>query len=336
MREKKPGLTPFFASTKGDPQRSLPNDEGYLSAFFFAHSTLALMNDRVRNRLLLLAAATLFSTGGAAIKAATLTAWQVASFRSGIAALSLVVLFPAARRGWTWKLAPVGTSYAAVLVLFVLATRLTTSANAIFLQSTAPLYLLLLAPLLLHERIRRSDLLFIAAIGAGMALVLLGGQNAAATAPNPALGDRFGAGSGLAWALTVSGLRWIGRSGPENASTPAVALGNMIAFLACLPMAIPVERITTSDVVVLFYLGVFQIGLAYFFVTRAIRYVPAFEATALLLLEPALNPVWTWLVHGEKPGWRAIAGGVIILLATGIHTWIESRQKKSRIDAKLG
>ncbi len=286
------------------------------------------MNDRVRNRLLLLAAATLFSTGGAAIKAATITTWQVASFRSGVAALALMLLVPAARRGWTWKLAPVGCSYAAVLVLFVLSTRLTTSANAIFLQSTAPLYLLLLAPLLLHERIRRGDLLFILAIGAGMALVLLGGQSAGATAPNPALGDRYGAGSGLAWALTVSGLRWIGRSGPDNASTPAVAAGNMIACLVCLPMALPVAHITTADVLVLLYLGVFQIGLAYFFVTRAIRYVPAFETTALLLLEPALNPVWTWLVHGEKPGLWAIAGGLIIILATGVHTWIESRPKK--------
>jgi drug/metabolite transporter (DMT)-like permease len=286
------------------------------------------VNGRVRNRLLLLAAATLFSTGGAAIKAATMTSWQVAGFRSGVAALALTLLVPAARRGWTWKLVSVGAAYASVLVLFVLATRLTTAANAIFLQSTAPVYLLLLAPLLLHERIRRSDLLFIGAIGAGMALVLLGGHNATASAPDPALGDRYAALSGLAWALTMSGLRWIGRSGPDNASTPAVAVGNLIAFLACLPMALPVLHITTTDVVVLLYLGVFQIGLAYFCVTRAIRYVPAFEATALLLLEPALNPLWTWLVQHETPGVPAVAGGMVILLATGVHTWIESRPKK--------
>jgi drug/metabolite transporter, DME family len=285
------------------------------------------VNERVRNRLLLLAAATLFSTGGAAIKSAAITSWQVASFRSGVAALALILLVPAARRGWTWKLAPVGIAYAATLVLFVLSTRLTTGANAIFLQSTAPLYVLLLAPLMLHEPIRPGDLLFIGAIGFGMALVLLGGQNATATAPNPALGDRFGAGAGLAWALTVSGLRWIGRHGPENASTPAVVTGNLIAFLICLPMALPVERISAGDVAVLLYLGIFQIGLAYFFLTRAIRYVPAFEATALLLLEPALNPVWTWLLHHERPAWQAIAGGLIILLATGVHTWIQSRTK---------
>jgi drug/metabolite transporter (DMT)-like permease len=272
--------------------------------------------DRLRNRLLLIAAATLFSTGGAAIKAASLTSWQIASFRSGIATLALVLLTPAARRSWNWRLWPVATTYAATLVLFVLATRLTTAANAIFLQSTAPLYLLLLAPLLLHEPIHRSDLLFIAAVAMGMALVLLARDPGAATAPNPALGNGYGAAAGLAWALTVSGLRWIGRQGEENASTPAVAAGNLIAFAVCLPMALPVARIGAADLAVLLYLGVFQIGLAYFFVTRAIRYVPAFEATAVLLLEPALNPIWTWLVHHERPGWQAIAGGAIILAAT--------------------
>jgi DME family drug/metabolite transporter len=204
------------------------------------------VNDSVRNRLLLLGAAALFSTGGAAIKAATITSWQVASFRSGIAAFALIVLVPAARRGWNWKLAPVGTAYAVTLVLFVLSTRLTTGANAIFLQSTSPLYILVLAPLLLHERIRRGDLFLIAAIGLGMTLVLSGGWNTATSAPNPALGNRFGAAAGLAWALTVSGLRWIGRHGPENASTPAVAVGNLIAFLICLPMALPVVRISLT------------------------------------------------------------------------------------------
>src|SRR5690242_14132764 len=108
----------------------------------------------IRQRLMLLAAATLFSTGGAAIKAASVSSWQVASFRSAVASVTLLLLFPAARRLANWRLWPVGLAYSGTLVLFVLSTRLTTAANAIFLQSTAPLYLLALAPLLLHEHIR--------------------------------------------------------------------------------------------------------------------------------------------------------------------------------------
>jgi DME family drug/metabolite transporter len=110
---------------------------------------------------MLMAAAILFSTGGAAIKAISLTPWQIASFRSGIAALSLALLIPDGRRCWRWTLVPVGAAYAATLVLFVIATKLTTSANAIFLQSTAPLYLLLIGPLLLKEPLSSSDLPFL-------------------------------------------------------------------------------------------------------------------------------------------------------------------------------
>src|SRR3954454_3145644 len=109
-------------------------------------------------RLQLAGAALLFSTGGAAIKAAAFTGWHIASFWSGLAAVALWLMTPAARRGWTWAGALVGIAYAGCLTLFVLANRLTTAANTIFLQSTAPLYLLILAPWLLKEPVRRQDL----------------------------------------------------------------------------------------------------------------------------------------------------------------------------------
>ena len=279
----------------------------------------------VRNRLLLAAAALLFSTGGAAIKAATLTAWQVASFRSGAAAVFLLIALPQARRGWTWRMAPPAAAYAATLVLFVLANRLTTSANAIFLQSTAPLYLLLLGPWLLRERVRRGDLICILAVAAGMVLIFSSTESAAATAPDPRRGNLIAAVAGLSWAFTITGLRWLGRTGEENAAMATVAAGNVIGFLVALPMALPVSAASTASIGVILYLGVVQIGLAYVCVTRAIRHVPAFEATTVLLLEPAMNPVWTWLAQGERPGTTALAGGGIILAATLANTWRQTR-----------
>ena len=99
-----------------------------------------------RSRWFILGAAALFSTGGAAIKGTALTAFQVAGFRSAVAALALVLLLPAARKGFGWDLLPAAFAYAGTLVCFVLATKLTTSAAAIFLQSTAPIWILLLAP----------------------------------------------------------------------------------------------------------------------------------------------------------------------------------------------
>jgi drug/metabolite transporter, DME family len=103
-----------------------------------------------------------------------------------------------------------------------------------------------------------------------------------------------------------------------------VVAGNAIAFLACLPGALPVTGATPGDVLAIGYLGVFQIGAAYLLLTSGIRHVTALEASMLLLLEPALNPLWSWLAHGESPGAWSIAGGALILGATTLRTLWEA------------
>ena len=284
------------------------------------------MESPVRNRLLLVAAGLLFSTGGAAIKAASLTGWQVASFRSGLAALVLLAALPNARRQWHWRMLPVAAAYAATLILFVLANRLTTSANAIFLQATAPLYVLLLGPFLLREPIRRADLFYILAVGAGLALFFAGRDPVAATAPDPPRGNLLALASGVTYALMLTGLRWQGRQGGEDSGIATVAAGNLLAFVAALPMALPLHAFAARDAAVILYLGAAQIGLAYWCLTRAIRHVPAFEATTMLQLEPAMSPVWTWLAHGERPTPWALAGGAVIVSATLLNTWFGRRR----------
>jgi len=234
---------------------------------------------------------------------------------------------PEARRIWRPRIFLVGVAYAATLILFVLATKLTTSAQAIFLQSTAPLYLLLLAPWLLRERLRRADLLMVAAVAAGAILLLFGGQHAAVTAPDPIRGNWLGALSGITWALTMTGFRWLAKHGGAAESPAAVVVaGNIIAFAACLPMALPVTHAAPTDLGVLLYLGVVQIGLAYMALTRSIPHVPAVEAATLLLLEPVFNPLWTWLLHGERLRSTTLAGGAIILCATLAKTCFHPKQ----------
>ena len=287
-----------------------------------------MQSSPLRNRLLLVSAALLFSTGGAAIKAISLNAWQVASFRSGIAALVLLAALPEARRGWKWSIVPVAAAYAATLIFFVLANRLTTSANAIFLQSTAPLYLLLLGPLVLREPIRGSDLLFMLAVLGGIVLFFVGTEAPLATAPDPRRGNLFGLASGLTYALMLVGLRWLARRGKGDAALAASTLGNVIACLVVLPMALPVHSGGLKDVAALVYLGAVQIGLAYVCLTRAIRYVPGVEATTLLMVEPVMNPVWAWLVHGERPGPWALGGGAMIVAGTLLNTWRHARARR--------
>jgi drug/metabolite transporter, DME family len=280
-------------------------------------------------RVQLLIVAVLFSTGGVAIKGNELTAWQVASFRCAIAVATLLLLAPETRRGWSWRLVPVSLPYAGTLVFFALAAKHTTAANAIFLQSTAPAYLVILSPFVLHEKLGRSDLLLLAGVAGGLAMLFLAPQQATATASEPAVGNVYAMLSGLSWALTVTGLRWIARQASDSHdSSRAVTMGNLVATVVTLPMALPVAGVSTPDLAVLVYLGVFQIGIAYLILSRAIRHVPAFEATTLLLLEPALNPVWTWLFLGENPGGWPIAGGVLILSATTVNTWWTQGQRR--------
>ena len=279
-----------------------------------------------RARLQLVAAGVLFSTGGAVIKATAMTSWQVASLRSGLAALALVALLPEARRGIRPRTVLVSLAYAATLVLFVLANKLTTSANTIFLQATGPLYILLLAPWLLREWIRRVDLAFMLVVALGLLLFFVGTEEPFRTAPAPFEGNLLAALSGLTWALTLMGLRWMGADDAGGSPVGAVVLGNVVAFLATWPMADSFRGIGPMDWLAVVYLGVFQVALAYVLVTRAVRHLPSLETSILLLVEPALNPVWSWLVHGERPGALALVGGVLILGATALRSILTNAQ----------
>lgn len=301
-------------------------------------------------RLRVLAAALTFSIGGAGIKACELTSWQVASFRSGIAAVTLLILMPEARRGWNLRAALVGIAYAATVTLFVMANKLTTSANTIFLQSTAPLYILLLSPWLLREAIRGRDVAVMGVVALGMALLFVGTEHRFATAPDPFHGNILATLSGLTWALTIMGLRWMGRhvapaagaatepgGGPAppppatpGSAAPAVVIGNFMAFFVGLPMALPVVQARPLDWAIVAGLGTIQIGLAYVFLTSGMRHVRALETSMLLLLEPVLNPIWSWLIHGETPMTWSLLGGAIILGGTLGKTWLDSRAVRTK------
>ena len=293
------------------------------------------MLPRSAARLQLALAAVLFSTGGAAIKAADFTAWQITCLRSGTAALAIWLMTREARRGWTGRTLVVGVAYAATLTLFVLANRLTTAANTIYLQSTAPLYLALLAPWLLREPTRRQDLVFMAAVGFGLVLFFVGVDAPAETAPDPFRGNLLALGSGLFWALTVCGLRWMGSAGGRGSAAVAVVAGNVIAFLAALPFAFPFGSHGLGDWMLIGYLGVFQIALAYVLVTRALTTMPALEASLILLIEPVLNPVWAWIFQGERPGAWALVGGGVILGATTIRAVLDARRGPETAEGRL-
>jgi drug/metabolite transporter (DMT)-like permease len=271
------------------------------------------------HRLAVIGAAVLFSTGGAGIKWCSLGGWHVAGLRSLVAAVVLALVVPNARRGWTRATAGIGLAYAATLVLFVLGNKLTTSANTIFLQSAAPLYLLLMAPLLLGERISRRDLVLMAFIAVGLGCFFVDPQGASRTAPSPFLGNLLAVGSGITWAITLAGLRWLGRrDGGSDEAMRSVVAGNSIATVLCAAPMLSSGSLAASplDWTIVAYLGSIQIGVAYLLLTYGFQRVGALEGSLLILVEPALNPLWSWLLHGERPGALALGGGAIILVSS--------------------
>ncbi len=272
------------------------------------------------SRLRVLSAATLFSTGGAAFKLSGFTGWQVAGLRGAVAAIAVFAMVPQARRAWTWRAALVGGAYAVTTILFVQANKLTTAASAVFLEDASPLCILVLGPWLLRERVHRADLAFLLTVAVGVALCFVGVEPPRATATNPLLGNVLAAVSAVTFALVVIGYRWLTqRPGGSAASVAAAAVsGNVLAFALSLPWMFPLSGRAVDWLIVL-YLGTVQLGLGYVLLSQAMPYVPALQVSLLLLLEPVLNPIWAWLIHGETPSAWSLAGGALILGATLIR-----------------
>jgi drug/metabolite transporter (DMT)-like permease len=264
----------------------------------------------LRSRLEILAAAVLWSTGGAAIKLTGLSGWQVGAGRSAFAAAFIFLAFRSARVRPAPRLLLAAGAYAATVLLFAVANKLTTSANAIFIQDSAPLWVVLLSPVLLRERPTRGELLSIPVYGLGLGLFFLDDLSAGQVA-----GNFVALASGVAFALCIVGLRKVG-----DGAVAAVAWGNVLAALVAAPLWASGPDATSRDLLLLAYLGVFQLGSAYALFARGVQHTPAVEASLLVLLEPVLNPVWAFLFAGERPGPWAIAGGAIVLGATAVRT----------------
>jgi drug/metabolite transporter (DMT)-like permease len=286
------------------------------------------MPGAIVGRYQILFAAVLFSTGGLAIKATTLSGLQVAGARSASAAIVLWLLVPTWRKFWRPRALAVGSCYAATFICFVVATKYTMSANAIFLQSTAPIYVLLLAPRLLGERNRRSDYVVTIFLMLGLGLFFVDIDSATSTAPNPVFGNAMAIAAGLSLALGLMGLRWLGRDGVvdgEDLSGAAALAGNVLAAVVCLPFLFPVPNLEVGDLLLISYLGAIQIGLGYWVLTRGLQSVPAVEVSLLLLAEPVLNAIWVWIVLGERPGPWSMLGCGLILGATGLRVALQSQ-----------
>ena len=273
--------------------------------------------------LFVLAAALLWSTGGLFIKWTSLNGLELSFCRSFFAAITVAIVTRHEGFGLNRVTAFASGLYAVLLILFVLATKETTAANAIFLQYTAPVYLLILEPLIYKEKFRHRDLTTVLICLAGMTLFFVGKLR-----PEDVSGNIFALASGVCFAIYFLMLRHSKARLVNRASS--VIYGNLLAVLITAPWGLAaLSHLQRFDVLTVVYLGVFQLGLAYTLFTYAMAQgVRSLDAGIIGYIEPVLNPVWVFLVIGERPSQWALVGGAIIITAVVVHMLLDARQKR--------
>ncbi len=269
--------------------------------------------------LFLVLAAALWSTGGLMIKVISWGPIAILGGRSLFSSLLLLIYlrrFPTKLNRWKF-IASVG--HVMTAFLFVSATKLTTAANAIFLQYTAPVYIVLLAFWFLHERPSKADWGSMVIIFSGM-LLFFGDK----LSLSGVYGNLLAVLSGIAMAVMTVALR------AQKDGTPMESILIAHVFMAVVGFpAVLKESWTVTNWLIILYLGIFQIGLSFLLFTTAIKHVPALEATLVSTLEPVLNPVWVFLFIGEEPGRFALAGGLIVLGGIALNAISHGRARSA-------
>jgi drug/metabolite transporter (DMT)-like permease len=260
-------------------------------------------------------AAVLWSTGGLMIKS---TDWDPLAILVGRNIFSAAVLFLYLRRfplRWTRWMIVAAIAHILTAFLFISSTKLTTAANAIFLQYTAPLYIIPLGYWLLHEKPTRTDWISMLIIFGGMGLFF-----ADKLSLSGLHGNLLALLSGVTMALMTVALR------AQKHGTPAesILIGQIFTVVVGFPLLLH-ESWTATNMLIIVYLGVFQIGVAFVLFTNAIKHIPAIEATLISTLEPILNPLWVLLFIGEKPGVFGLVGGLIVISGVAVNAVSSAR-----------
>ena len=265
--------------------------------------------------LFLILTAILWSLGGMFIKAMTWNGIAVAGVRGAIAALTLLCFMGKPNLKFTWSKIGAIVAYAGTSLIFVMATKKTTAANAILLQYTAPIYTAILGHWLLKEKVHKKDIICIGVILGGMILFFVDGL---------AVGNITGDLLALLAGVCFGCMHVFMRMEKDNNPIEAMFWGNLLVFAISIPWLGDIA-LTGVNVGSILFLGIIQMGLSYFLYSKAIQHVTALEAIIIPIIEPILNPVWVFLVQGEAPSIWAIIGGVIVVFGVAIRSIMSSK-----------
>jgi drug/metabolite transporter, DME family len=289
--------------------------------------SLENLQPHTRGLLYISFTAFLWSSSGLFIKVLTLGAFQISFFRSAIAGLTILLISILMKKRPKFETDLISNlcafSYASILIFFVLATKMTTAANAIFLQFTAPIYLLFLEPIFLKTKFRLRDFITILFCIAGMTLFFFGKLDMGGI-----YGNVFAILSGISFAFFSLFLKWKKQLHNSTNTLNNLIAGNFLVSLICLPLIFNGLSISLSEGLILVYMGAVQIGISYMIFNEGIKYVSATESMIIAMLEAMFNPIWVFIGIGEEPSGFAIIGAAIIFAAILVHNIRSPRKKK--------
>lgn len=257
-------------------------------------------------------AALVWSTAGVLVKLLHQDAFTILFYRSSYAGLLFLAVFRKEAMQFDRRAFLISIFYAPLLICFVSSTKLTTAANAIFLQYIAPAIVLIIEPKLLGTKMKRYNLVTVVACLLGLSFFLFEQKGTG----HHWLGDGLALMSGFFLAGLILSLRFSNRS--EQMS--GILWGNLWVVLVTLPAFLKSGPATLDDHLMLAFLGFVQIGLGYLLFTYGQRRIPALESSLISMLEPILNPIWVLLWYGEKPALWSLIGGAVILTALMART----------------
>lgn len=278
-----------------------------------------ILSERNKAVIFLITAAVLWSFGGLFIKLVSWNPLAIAGMRSAIASVLIFMVLRRPKITWSFPQTGGAVAYAATVILYVAANKLTTAANAILLQYTAPIYVALFGAWFLNERTRVFDWIVIFFVIAGMTLFFFDDL-----AVGGVLGNVLAILSGISFACVVLFMRKQKNESPLE----SVFLGNVLTALICMPFmfgSIP----DLNSWAVLIFLGIFQLGLSYILYSAAIKHVTALEAILIPVLEPILNPIWVFMAIGEMPGPWSLVGGFIVVVSVTARCVLTTLKKES-------
>jgi drug/metabolite transporter, DME family len=265
------------------------------------------INFRNKGILYTVIAALLWSTGGLFVKLLPQDAFTILFYRSFYTCIFFIVVFQKKLLNINKYSFYSAALYAPLMICFVTSTKLTTAANAIFLQATGVAYVLLLEPIFLRTKLLRLDILTVIFCFIGMSFFLIDGFEFSATNPGIYIAMLSG--------LASAGVMLTQKKNTDEYRLSGIVMGNILVMLITLPFFLKNPLPTIQENAMFMFLGFVQLGIGFVLFVIGQRYIPAVESAMISLLEPVFNPIWVMIGYGEVPGLLPMVGGLIIVLA---------------------